>query len=105
MWFDRRGIQLTPRAREQHAGMVERHGEILRRQLHLLEGQASSEGLAVPFTAILAEAVFAKSAMFQRGNVSPYEAVFGRPPPLLATVGEESGEGISDRDAARGRHR
>ena len=103
-WFDRRGIQLTLRAREQHAGMVERHHEILRRQLHLLEGQASSEGLAVPFTAVLAEAVFAKNAMFQCGNVSPYEAVFGRPPPLLATVGEESGEGISDRDAARIRH-
>ena len=100
-WFDKRGIQLLFRAREQHCGMVERHNEILRRQLHVLEDQSNAEGLAIPFTTILSEAVFAKNAMFQCGNATPYEAVFGRTPPLLATIGEESGEGITDRDAAR----
>ena len=81
--------------------MVERHNEILRRQLHLLEDQSNAEGLAVTFSTVLAEAVFAKNAMFmfQLGNATPYEAIFGRHPPLMATVSEESGEGISDRDA------
>ena len=100
-WMDRRGIKLDFRAREQHCGLVERHNAILRHQLHLLDGQASAEGLAVPFTTVLAESVFAKNAMFQVGNASPYECVFGRSPPLLAIVGEESGEGVSDRDATR----
>ncbi|CAL1165400.1 unnamed protein product [Cladocopium goreaui] len=98
-WMDRRGIQVCFRARGQHCGMVERHNEILRRQLHLLEDQSNAEGLAVTFSTVLAEAVFAKNAMFQLGNATPYEAIFGRHPPLMATVSEESGEGISDRDA------
>ena len=68
--------------------MVERHNEILRRQLHLLEDQSNAEGLAVTFSTVLAEAVFAKNAMFQLGNATPYEAIFGRHPPLMATVSE-----------------
>jgi hypothetical protein len=98
-WLDRRGIQVEFRARGQHCGMVERHNEILRRQLHVLEDQSNAEGLAVPFTTVVSEAVFAKNAMFQLGNATPYEAIFGRHPPLMATVGEESGVGVSDRDA------
>ena len=93
-WMDRRGIQVCFRARGQHCGMVERHNEILRRQLHLLEDQSNAEGLAVTFSTVLAEAVFAKNAMFQLGNATHYEAIFGRHPPLMATVSEESGEGI-----------
>eukprot|EP00435_Cladocopium_sp_Y103_P051132 s594_g15.t1 len=98
-WMDRRGIQVNFRARGQHCGLVERHNEILRRQLHLLEDQSTAEGFAVSFATVLAEAVFAKNAMFQLGNATPYEAIFGRHPPLMATVSEETGEGVSDRDA------
>lgn len=58
-WLDRRGIQVEFRARGQHCGMVERHNEILRRQLHVLEDQSNAEGLAVPFTTVVSEAVFA----------------------------------------------
>ena len=96
-WMDRRGIQVNFRARGEHCGMVERHKNILRRQLHLLEDQANSEGFAVPFTTVLSVAVFAKNAMFQLGNATPYETIFGRHPPLMATVGEESADGVSDR--------
>eukprot|EP00435_Cladocopium_sp_Y103_P052682 s894_g16.t1 len=98
-WMDRRGIQVSFRARGQHCGLVERHTEILRRQLHLLEDQSNAERLAVPFSTGLSDAVFAKNAMFQLGNATPYEAIFSRRPPLMATVSEESGEGVSDRDA------
>eukprot|EP00435_Cladocopium_sp_Y103_P067560 s366_g30.t1 len=98
-WMDRHGIQVSFRARGQRCGLVERHNEILRRQLHLLEDQSNAGGLAVPFSTVLSEAVFAKNAMFQLGNATPYEAIFGRHPPLMATVSEESGEGVSDRDA------
>ena len=46
----------------------------------------------------------AKNALFRCGNASPYETVFGRVPPLLSVVGEETGEALTDRDAARVRH-
>ena len=100
-WFDKKGIHLNLRARGQHCGTVERHNDLIRRQLHLLEDQAASEGMAVSFEMILSEAVFAKNALFQLGNVSPYESLFGRTPPLLAVLHQESGEQISDRDASR----
>ena len=100
-WFDAKGIQLHLHAREQHCGMIERHNEILRRQLHLIEDQTTAEGLPATFDMILSEALFAKNALFQCGGASPYEAVFGRTPPLLTTVSEESGEAPSDREVVR----
>ena len=103
-WFERRGIKVVFRAKEQHCGLVERHNQILRAQLHLLDDQSNVEGLAVPFSVVLSESVFAKNALFRCGNASPYEAVFGRVPPLLSVVGEETGEALADRDAARVRH-
>eukprot|EP00435_Cladocopium_sp_Y103_P048141 s730_g14.t1 len=103
-WFERRGIQVVFRAKEQHCGLVERHNQILRNQRRLLDDQSNAEGLAVPFSTILSESVFAKNALFRCGNASPYEALFGRTPPLLAVVGHETGEALTDRDAARVRH-
>jgi hypothetical protein len=80
-WFERRGIKVVFPAREQHCGLVERHNQILRAQLHLLKDQPNAEGIAVPFSVVLSESVFAKNALFRCGNASPYEAVFGRVPP------------------------
>ena len=100
-WFSNKDIQLSYRAKNQHCTMVERHNEILRRQLHLIEDQTNSEGFAASFDMILSEAVFAKNALFQVGNSSPYQALFGRVPPLLSVVSEESGEPITDREASR----
>ena len=96
-WFSKKGIQLSFRAKSQHCTMVERHNnEILRRQLHLIEDQTNSEGFEASFDMILSEAVFAKNALFQVGNTSPYQALFGRVPPLLSVMSEESGETITD---------
>ena len=100
-WFSNKGIQLSFRAKSQHCTMVERHNEILRRQLHLIEDQTNSEGFAASFDMILSEAVFAKNALFQVGNASPYQALFGRVPPLLSVMSEESGENITDRESSR----
>ena len=100
-WFERKGIQHLPKAKNQHCGVVERHNEILRRQLHLVEDQSNSEGLPATFDMLLAEAVSAKNALFQIGNATPYEALYGRSPPLVNVMLEENGEMVSDRDAAR----
>ena len=103
-WFEARTVSLEPRAKNQHADMVERHHEILRRQIHLLEGHTNNEGLRASFTAILAEATYAKNILFNVGGATPYEAVFGRVPPLIAVVSHETGEMVDDRDADRLRH-
>ena len=98
-WFENKGIKLCFRAREQHCSMVERHNEILRRQMHLIADQALEDGIDVSTGVVLREAVFAKNALFMVGNTTPYQAVFGRTPPLMAVVGEESGDPFSDRES------
>ena len=103
-WLEARGVQLDPKARNQHATMVERHHELLRRQVHLLESHTLNEGLRASFSAILSEAVLAKNILFNVGGVSPYEAVYGRIPPLVTVTSHESSDLIDDRDADRLRH-
>ena len=98
-WFENRGNKLCFRAREQHCSLVERHNEILRRQLHLIQDQALESGVDLSLGIALREATFAKNALFLVGNTTPYEAVFGRTPPLMAVVGEESGQPNTDREA------
>ena len=99
--LEARGIKLHLLAKEQHASIVERHHAILRRQLHVLDEQATAEGLKVSFDALLADAVFAKNALFSMGGSSPFEAVFGRTPPLLGVVDAEAGDNPDDRDCDR----
>ena len=99
--LESRGIKLHLLAKQQHASIVERHHAILRRQLHVLEEQSTAEGLRLAFDAILGEAVYAKNALFAVGGASPFEAVFGRTPPLLGVVDAEIGDSPDDRDSDR----
>lgn len=64
-WFSNKGIQFEFRARNQHCSMVERHNELLRRQLPVTEDQANTEGLGTSFRMLLAESLFAKNALFK----------------------------------------
>ena len=64
-WFSNKGIQFEFRARNQHSSMVERHNELLRRQLHVTEDQANTESLGTSFRMLLAESLFAKNALFK----------------------------------------
>ena len=49
----------------------------------------------------MGEAVFAKNALFALGGASPFEAVFGRTPPLLGVVDSEIGDSPDNRDSDR----
>ena len=82
-------IKLHLKAKSQHAPVVERHNEILRRQIHLMDQQATRDGLRVSFTQVLNEAVFSKNVLLQYGGYSPYEALFGRTPPMLDVMTAE----------------
>ena len=103
-FLERKGVALKLRSKEQHAQTVERHHEILRQMLHKLEEQCTADGIRASFGMILAEAIFAKNALFRHGNASPYEAVFGRTPALLDALHFESVADISERDCERLRH-
>ena len=46
-------------------------------------GQLASEGIALPFDAILAECCFAKNALLTVGGVTLYQAVLGRTPSMM----------------------
>ena len=103
-WFEAREVALEPRAKGLHADVVERHHEILRRQIHLLDSNATVEGLRASFSAVLSEATFAKNVLFNQGGASPYEAVYGRIPPLVTVASHQSPDTVDDRDADRLRH-
>ena len=103
-WLEARCVNLMPKAKYQHADMVERHHEILRRQIHLIDANSLAEGLRTSFEAVLAEATFAKNVLFNTGGATPYEAVYGRVPPLVAVINHESPDQVDDRDSDRLRH-
>ena len=100
-WMSHRDIKYVPKAKYAHASVVERHNALLRRQVHLLLEQSNEDGLRVPFSAILAEAVFAKNALLRINNFTPYEAVLGRTPPLYDLIAPEFGEEVAAKDADR----
>ena len=100
-WLEQRNVVLKVRAKNQHADMVERHHEILRRQIHLINTNAEQEGLRASLSAVLSEAVFAKNVLFNTGGASPYEAVFGRIPPLVNVTRPDLATEVDDRDADR----
>lgn len=88
-FLEQLGVKLDLRARGQHAGIVQRHNAILRKQVHLVDGQAVADGLQVSFEDVLAEAVYSKNVLCQYGGFTPYEALYGRTPPLFNVWDEE----------------
>ena len=95
-WATRWNIELVLRPRKAHARMIERHNELLRSQLHRVEGQLQREGLALTAEAILDECVLAKNVMLCVHGVSPYKAVFGRVPNMLSEFEPMSDTALDD---------
>ena len=83
-FLDRVFVQLKTKAPGEHAQMVERHHEVLRRLLLRVESQLAQETIAVPFKALLSECVLAKNVMTTVAGQTPYRALYGRDPPGLS---------------------
>ena len=79
-WLDRHNSQLKPKAPNEHAQMVERHHELLRRILLRVEAQLSEEGIHVPLDVILAECFLAKNCLLKVAGHTPYRALYGQDP-------------------------
>ena len=76
--------------------MVERHHELLRQTLHKLEEQLKEEGIAVPFSVVVYEAVLAKNAFISVGEHTPYRALYGRDSQLTAEFEPDSETQLDD---------
>ena len=61
-------IALHLKAKNQHAAIVERHNELLRRQIHFTDMEATKSGLRVSYEHVLQEATFAKNTLLQYGG-------------------------------------
>ena len=85
--LQRKGIKLHQRGKEQHARFIERRGALLRDCIHRIYGQLEEEGIVdMPFTSVLAEAIFCGNALLTYGGSSPYTAVYGRVPRILPSI-------------------
>ena len=86
-FLSRLGIKFIPRAPQQHARIIERHGALFRDVIHRIDAQLDIEGLLdIPFAYRMAEAVFAGNSLVTVNNTTPYNAVYGRVPSLLPNM-------------------
>eukprot|EP00971_Amphidinium_carterae_P351093 6491908-Amphidinium_carterae.1 len=85
-WAQRQHMQLKFKAPRQEAAIIERHNQILRQQLHVIETQLQQEGQMVPLQQTLSQALFAKNSLTTHQGLSPYNAVMGIQPPLLPPI-------------------
>ena len=82
-YFQLRGITKRTAAPRQHTRIVDRKIAVLRDTLHKLGSQLDEEGLDVPFSRMLSDAVYALNSLTSINGCSPYTAVLGRMPALL----------------------
>ena len=66
-----------------HASMVERHNFLIRKLLHIIEGQTTLEGLPTTNEDIVSEACYTKNSMLEIGETHPIPAVRGMRPYVL----------------------
>jgi hypothetical protein len=83
-WMDRWNIQARTKEPNAHAQIVERHHDILRKLILRVEQQLSHEGINVPISTVIAECSLVKNLLLSVGGTNPYQALYGRQPPLLA---------------------
>ena len=83
-WATRWGIEMHFCPKGAHAVVVEKHNDLLRRQLHNVDAQLSRDGIGVPDAAIVDEVFFIRYAMLSlNGHDTPYKGLYGRAPNLL----------------------
>ena len=95
-WMARWGTSFSPRAKNQHAWVVERHNEILRKLLHAISSQLKEEKIKVASECILSEALLANNIIISANGTSPYNALYGRVPRMLIDVQQVEGATVDD---------
>ena len=85
-WADRWGSELNLRPNGAHATLVEKHNDLIRRQLHFIDSQLKRDNVVVTKQSIVDEAQLAHNCLISVENETPYKAVFGRTPNLIADL-------------------
>ncbi|CAK0897272.1 unnamed protein product [Prorocentrum cordatum] len=109
-WLDRWDIEIKAKEEGSHAQLVERHHDLARKIIHRVRSQLEQEGIAMPLEIVIAECALIKNLLITVAGFSPYQAVYGRLPPLLAEFEPVSHCQIDDQSAgipgiSRHRHR
>ena len=95
VWAERLNTSFAFKPRGSHASIAERHHQICRDLIHKIVAQLRIEGIAINWKHVLAEASFAKNSLVNVAGYSPYIAVFGRQPAMLADL-ESAGISMID---------
>ena len=82
-WLDRVSVEFKTKAPGEHATMVERHHELLRRIILRTEAQFKEEAISAPFSVIMPECALAKSTLTIVAELTPYRAPYGKGPSWL----------------------
>ncbi|CAK0813698.1 unnamed protein product, partial [Prorocentrum cordatum] len=98
-WLDRWGIEMKAKEEGSHAQLVERHHDLVRKIIHRVQAQLAEEGIAMPLEIVIMECALIKSLLITVAGYSPYQAVHGRLPPLLAEFEPVSDCQIDDQSA------
>lgn len=96
VFFERYGCTIRPRPVGAHATTVERHHEILRQTFHRVKTQLQAEGLEVDDAEIIGECFFSHNALVVVHGQTPYTALLGRTPHLLAEFENPSVSQVAD---------
>ena len=83
-WLDRWSVQLKTKEPGSHAQVVERHHELFRQIYHRTKTQLKEEKIVLDKEILVAECFLVKNLMISVAGSSPYQAVYGRVPPLMA---------------------
>ena len=84
IWASRWSIELKSKPKGAHAHVIERRKDLLRQQYNKVRTAARKDGLvSVTSAQVLDESFLACNCLLSVHGTSPYEALFGRVPPLL----------------------
>lgn len=100
-WLDRLASQIRTREPGSHAQVVERHREVLRQFVHSVLSQLREDCVKILFEVVIAECIMFKNMLTTVGGTSPYQAAFGRVPPLVSTFETASLTQLGDVYAGR----
>ena len=98
-YMKRWGIEHRPRAKGQHLGHIDRRGALVRESIHKIVDQLTEDGILMPFPYVLSEATFCTNAMLSINGCTPYNAVYGRCPPMLPDLSRLDDWTADDRHA------
>ncbi|CAK0800860.1 unnamed protein product [Prorocentrum cordatum] len=98
-WLDRWGIEMKAKEEGSHAQLVERHHDLVRKIIHRVQAQLAEEGIVMPLEIVIMECALIKNLLITVAGYSPYQAVYGRLPPLLAEFEPVSDCQIDDQSA------